>query len=73
MITPKQRRVAILLRYNFCYRTILKQIVKSSLLELSFDFVFENKSLTIWDGVREDLKRFFFMPEQKVHVKVDES
>ena len=34
-------------RYNFCYRIILKQIVKSSLLEPSFDFVFENKSLTI--------------------------
>ena len=24
-------------------------------------------------GVREDLKRFFFMSEQKVHVKVAES
>ena len=51
----------------FCYRTILKQIVKSSLIEPSIDFVFESKSLT---GVREDLKRFFSMPEQTVHVQV---
>ena len=40
----------------------------------NYDFVFENKSLTIWDGVCEDNKRFFFsMPEQKVHLKVAES
>ena len=48
--------------YNFYYRTILKQIVKSSLLEPSFDFVFENtvNPLHFETGVREDLKRFFF-------------
>ena len=52
MITQKQRRVAYLFSsiFNFSYRTILKQMVKSSPLECSHDFVFENKSLTIWDG-----------------------
>ena len=45
----KQRRVACLFSSDFCCRTILKQIVKSSLLE----------PIAI-TGVREDVKRFFW-------------
>ena len=35
--------------------------------------VFESKSWQLETGIREDLKCFFFMSEQKVHVKVAES
>ena len=66
-------KVAYLFSSNFCYRTVLKLIVKSSLLLPSYDFVFEIKSWQLETGVREDVKRFFFMSEQKVHVKVAES
>ena len=56
-------------------RTILQQIVKSRRLEPCYDFVFENKSLKIWDfgPWRSHDQAFFFTPEQKVHVKVTES
>ena len=49
-----------------------KQIVKSNLLEPSYDFVFEIKSLTIWDGCPWRCRAFFTMPKQKVHFKVAE-
>ena len=41
-------------------RTILKQIVKSNRLEPSYDFVYENKFLKIWDVGPWRSQAFFF-------------
>ena len=69
--------MAFLLSYNFCHVTEQSSNKSSNQVDLlePVDLILCLK-INLWQfetGVREDLKRFFFMPEQKVHVKVAES